>query len=160
MRRLIVVILSLCVACAGAIIFLPMAGLFDPTIRSATGEIFFRLLDRLVSYDGSPEEPIVALAGLTSIIFLAICVVPVVIVALIGELGRVSSILWYVGGTAILAAAMPWILRAAKGSGTQASAAMGATEQRMMLLFFLTGAVAGFIYWLLAARSIARAPLR
>ena len=78
---------------------------------------------------------------------------PLVVVALVGEVARVGAGLWYLIGTGSLAAAMPFILRASLRTGALAP---NGTEQRFLLLFFLTGALGGSLYWLVAGRGAMR----
>jgi hypothetical protein len=70
---------------------------------------------------------------------------------LIGEIAGARSLVWYSGVSAALAGASPWIARAAMGLDRAREASP--LELRIALLFFLTGAVAGAIYWLIAARA-------
>jgi hypothetical protein len=72
-------------------------------------------------------------------------------VALVGEVAGVRAYTWYAGATALIAAAAPTILRAARGGGRLAEASPA--EGRFALLFFLAGALTGTIYWLIAVRG-------
>lgn len=76
------------------------------------------------------------------------CFVPVCLVAAIGEAARLRSVLWSAGGTGILAAAMPTLLR--RLAELPAAGPVSADEGRITVLLFLTGVVAGTIYWLVA----------
>jgi hypothetical protein len=78
-----------------------------------------------------------------------ICVAPVLIVSLVGEVARATSVLFYVAGTGLLAAALPWSLHARH---LEASS-FQALGPRLSALFFLTGACAGLVYWLIAGRG-------
>ncbi len=84
-----------------------------------------------------------------------ICVVPIILVALIGEIASVRSLIWYSGATGLVAASMPWLLRIIYQLGDAITAKP--IELRFALLFFLTGTAAGFIYWTICGR---RAGLR
>ena len=80
-----------------------------------------------------------------------VCVVPVTIAALIGGVARSRSFLFYAGLAGFLAAAMPWILRASRFA--ERGGQMSSAEGHLTLILFLTGVVAGTIYWLIAARG-------
>ena len=77
-------------------------------------------------------------------------VLPPALVALLGEILGLRSFLWYGLGCGALTAALPWLHR-----GTERwaeSDALGA-EGRITALLFVTGAVAGLTYWLVAGRT-------
>lgn len=76
------------------------------------------------------------------------CFVPVCLVAVIGEAARLRSILWSAGGTGLLAAAMPSVLR--RLARLPETGAVPVHEGRITVLLFLTGVAAGTIYWLVA----------
>jgi hypothetical protein len=82
---------------------------------------------------------------------------PLVVAALVGELARVRSWLWYACCSGLVAAAVPFALRLGLDTNravTQAGANVASqTEGRFLLLFFLTGVIAGTVYWLIAGRS-------
>lgn len=79
---------------------------------------------------------------------IAVCFVPVCLIATIGEAAQRRSFVWSAGGTGLLSAAMPSLLRGL----VRRSAIGGLTsgESRVTLLLFLAGLVAGTIYWLVA----------
>lgn len=135
-----------------AFLFLTIAGFLEPTTR----DIAFRFLEATgfalgdaVIYEEVPGYALGWLAAGLWWASLAVLIVPVVVVGLAGELMRVGSYIWYAGGTGLITALVPWIARA----GLSGSASMGAGEGRIAGLLFLTGAVAGTIYWLVAGRS-------
>lgn len=150
LARLFLVPLGFVLAAALETIFLPLAALFDPATRAAGFALghagFFALMDAATGGDGD----LAAFGTALSIGFVAIGLVPLAIVSLMGEVFGVRAGLWYVLGTGALAAAMPFVLRASLRTGT-----FGASpaEQRFLLLFFLTGAVGGGLYWLVAGRG-------
>lgn len=139
--------------CIGAM-FLPLAALFDPMvrdvgIRAATSGLF-TFLDRTMR-DGDPSSGFAALGFVFSAVLIAVCALPVAISGLIGQIARVRGWFWYVGASGFLAAASPWIARATRGLDRAQHASP--LELRIALLFFLTGAMAGWVYWLIAARG-------
>lgn len=152
--RAIVTILGLACASAAALVFLPIATLLDPYVQSTVGgfspehwlELFAAFLD-----EGAPEETLSALFHLFWTIAMLVCVLPVTIVALVGAVAQARAYLFYAGVTGVLAAAMPWIVRA--GRLDERSASITAAESHVALVLFLTGVVAGTIYWLIAARG-------
>jgi hypothetical protein len=150
LRRLLLVSVGFVVAAGAGMIFLPLAALTDATIRDAgLTAVFAALLDAADGYD--PEDALAAIGFVLWAMGVAVCAAPLAIVALVGEAAGARAYAWYAGGSAVLAAAAPWILRAARGS-TRAGE-MNAAEGRLALLFFLTGALTGTIYWLIAARG-------
>lgn len=78
----------------------------------------------------------------------AACFVPVCLIATIGEAAQLRSFVWAAGGTGVLTAAMPSLLRSmARLPGGGAPMAL---ESRFTLLLFLAGIAAGATYWLVA----------
>jgi hypothetical protein len=138
---------------ATALIVLPILIVLDPFVGDA-GLIssFGGFIDLLqtVFDDVPPDEAISLFAGFLWTAALMICVVPLVVTALIGEVAAARSAIWYCGATGVLAAAMPWLMRAAFHLADARSAKP--LELRLALLFFLTGTAAGFIYWLICGR--------
>lgn len=82
---------------------------------------------------------------------IAVCVLPLGMTVLIGAAARAHSLIWYAGGTACVAALAPWVARAAFGSGK--AAGVNTAELQFALIFFLTGAASGSVFWLLAGRD-------
>ena len=157
--RTFIVIAALAIAIAAGLAFLPIAALVDPVTRAAgaavsASGILALLVDAFFGADPNQAAGTLFLALWT--IAVMICVVPVVLVALIGEAAGISSGLWYVGATGLIAAGLPWILRARQLGQARADAAAAEVEGRLALIFFLTGACSGLIYWLIAGRGAAR----
>ncbi|WP_152428312.1 hypothetical protein [Methyloferula stellata] len=156
--RVFLVLAGMAAAIATAFLVLPLLVLFDPLgggaslVASIGG--FIDLLGRNAD-DLPPDQAVSLFAGFFWWAALMICVVPVVVTALIGEVASVRSLVWYGGAAGGLAAAMPWLMRAAFHLADARSATQ--LELRLALLFFLTGTAAGFIYWLICGR---RAGLR
>lgn len=159
LRRLIVISFGFVVAAAAGSIFLGVGALFDAATReagfAATMSGVFAAVDEALR-DGAPEQAISALGFILWAIVIAACVAPLAVAALIGELAGVRAWTWYAGACAVLAAASPWIARAAKGLDRAGQASP--MEGRIALLFFLTGTVTGTIYWLIAGRGAGRRP--
>ena len=155
--RAFFVLAGVAAGAAAALIVLPILIFVDPFAGEA-GLIssFGGFLDLLqtVFADVPPDEAISLFAGFLWTAALMICVVPVVVVALIGEVAGVRSLIWYGGATGLLAAAMPWLMRAAFHLADARSAKP--LELRLALLFFLTGTAAGLIYWSICGRGAGR----
>ncbi|MFI5013816.1 MAG: hypothetical protein ACHQAY_15865 [Hyphomicrobiales bacterium] len=162
-RRLILVPTGLILAFAAGFIFLLIAGLAQPAGRRVLEGIgwIFLLAVRSDAMQGDPPGSFLVLA--TKIIWgatLAVVVAPVLLTALVGEVARLRSFIWYVGASAVLTAAIPWLARGARAAGSAAireaatrSAETQADEARLALLLFLSGALSGFIYWAMAGRD-------
>jgi hypothetical protein len=162
-RRLILVPTGLILAITAGFIFLLIAGLAEPAGRKVLEGIgwIFLLAVRADAMRGEPPASYLALA--TKIIWwatLAIVVAPVLITALVGEVARLGSYVWYIAVPAVLTAAIPWLARGARAAGSAAirdaatrSAQTQADEARLALLLFLSGALSGFIYWAVAGRD-------
>jgi hypothetical protein len=162
-RRLILVPTGLILAVAAGFIFLLVGGLAEPAGRKVLEGIgwIFLLAVRADVMRGEPAASFLELA--TRIIWgatLTIVVVPSLLTALIGEVARLRSSIWYVGAPAVLTAAIPWLARSVRAAGSSAirdaaarSAETQADEARLALLLFLSGALSGFIYWAVAGRD-------
>ena len=152
--RLILTIIGLACARAAALLFLPFAIVVDPLVQSAASQApeshWFEILENLFA-EHDPHEAVTTLIELIWTIGMLVCVVPVTISALVGGVARTRSFLFYAGLTGTLAAAMPWVLRASRFAdrGGQVSSA----ESHLTLILFITGVVAGTIYWLIAGRG-------
>lgn len=153
-RRLVVTVFAFVIAAACGAIFLAVAALLDPGTREAGFDAalagLFAIIDESV-LDGRPEGAFAAFVFVMQAIVVAVCVAPLAVAALIGELAGVRAWVWYAGASALLAAASPWIARAARGLDRVDR--VSPLEGRIALLFFLTGTVAGTVYWLIAGRN-------
>jgi hypothetical protein len=148
-RWIFVVPFALLVALAAGTVFFLIAALADPVMAALAGQSlfvgFWSLMDAILGSENPDAVVADALSGvgrLTLILF----VLPPVFVAVLGEVIGLRRLAWYAGGTGLLAAAMPWLLR---GSPRIASP----DELRVSLVLGLTGAVAGSVYWLVAGRG-------
>ncbi len=159
LARLFLIPAGLVLGSAAALVFLPLATLFDPVTREAWGAFgSVNLFAALAHGDDALLWNLVNLGAAISTALLAICVVPLLITALLGEAARVRSYVWYAGAAGAVAAIMPYVLRASlhtRGGGDKATA-----EPTFVMLFFLTGVLAGSVYWLIAGRGSMRAQPR
>lgn len=155
--RLILTIIGLACGSAAALLFLPVAVIFDPLVQSAASHLpadhWVDILQGLFSED-DPEETVATIMHLIWTIGMLVCVIPVTITALVGGVARSRHFLFYACMTGFLAAAMPWILRASRFADRGGK--MSSAEAHLTLILFLTGVVAGTIYWLIAARSVGK----
>lgn len=153
-RRLLAVLFAYVVAAGCGALFLALAALFDPATRGAGFDAAtrgFLAIIRETLWGGRPEDAAAAFVHVAEAIAVAVVIAPLAASALIGEVARARAWLWYAAASAFLAAASPWIARAAKGLERAREASV--LEERIAVLFFLTGTVTGTIYWLLAGRS-------
>lgn len=161
LRRLILMFFGFVIATGVGAVFLFVSALFDPTTREAglapiIGSLFAAVDEAL--NEGDPAQAFEALGFVIWTAVIATCAAPLAIAALVGEAAGARSIVWYSGVSGMLAGASPWIARAAKGLSRVNS--VTDAEGRIALLFFLTGALTGAIYWLIAVpaqRAQARA---
>ena len=156
-RRLILVPIALILAVAASFIFLLVAGLAEPAGRKILEGVGWLFL-----FAVRPDAMQGARWGAT----IAIAIAPILITALIGEVARLNSFIFYVLAPAALSAALPWLMRNARAAGSAAirdaamrSAENQASEGRLALLLFLSGALSGFIYWAVACRASGGKPL-
>ena len=146
MRRLILVPAGVLLAFVGSTLAL-LSGLVVEAMRLPAEAAFGMGWIAAVLQAGAAGTLGLGLSALWTAL-VASCLVPVVLVATVGEAVQQRSFLWSAGGTAILTAAVPTLLRTAKQLPT--AAAMSAHEGRFTGLLFLTGVVAGTLYWLVA----------
>ena len=151
MRRLLVMVFAFLTASCSGVLALALLVLFDPTTRE-TGFVvalngIFHILDEAMQ-NGDPANLIEGFFAGTRAIAIAVCVAPLVFVAVIGAAMGLRQIAWYSGVSGVLAGASPWIARAALGLDQTHEASP--VETRIALLFFLTGAFTGALYWSIA----------
>ena len=158
--RVLIIFVAIACGAAAAIIALPILSLTDPVTREAGVILFIGSIISSFTVATGPEDVAGAMLMLMRVVTLAICIFPLALAALIGELGRLRGWLWYACCTGLVAAAMPWALRAGIASRRLTERAPGPdatqAETRFMLLFFLTGIIAGTVYWLIAGRNAGR----
>ena len=148
-RLLFLVPLALLFAIPAAMLTLGVAAVFDPVVALFSGEVvwagLWSLLDRL----SDVEDPAPVLEGAFTGLSRAaatLLVVPPLFIGVVGELASLRNALWYAGGTGAVTAAIPWIVRASERAPTP-------EEIHITLALFVTGAVAGIVYWLIAGQS-------
>lgn len=160
LRRLLAATFAYAVATGCGAVFLAVAAFSDPATRSAGFDAaiagIFAIIDAAF-WGERPEAAATALANVLQAILVAVVIAPLAVAALVGEVARVRAWVWYAGASAFVAAASPWIARAAKGlngqEGLERVRSVSALEGRIALLFFLTGTVTGTVYWLIAGRN-------
>jgi hypothetical protein len=133
---------------------LPAAALVDPATRQASLALAGLAVSAALGPGIADGEDGSGLSGVVRLIWtaaMAVCVLPTVAVALLGETARVRALAWYAGATGFAAAAAPWLIRAALGLPRAQS--YNSTELRFALIFFLSGVISGSLYWLLAGRD-------
>ncbi len=108
---------------------------------------FSHFMDALLAAD-EPANLIVATVTGMGRLVMVLTVAPVVFIGLVGEVARWRSMLWYVAGTALLTAAIPWIMR-----GGWLTATPG--EMRVSAYLAVAGLISGTIYWLIAGSRVA-----
>lgn len=152
MRRLIVMCFGFVIAVGVGAVFMLISALFDPSTREMGFTLLvaelFAMADR--AFEGQdPENAFAALGFVAWAVVIATCAAPLAVAALVGEAAGARSFVWYSGVSGLLAGASPWIARAARG--LERAQSVTEAEGRLALLFFLTGALTGAIYWLIAA---------
>ena len=152
--RFVLTMIGLACASAAALVFLPLAVIFDPLVQQVASQVpadhWFDILWDLFSEE-NPEETLSAIFQLLWTVGMLVCILPVTVTALVGMGARARSFAFYAGVTGALAAAIPWILRSSR-IGERAFHP-SAAEAHLTIILFLTGACAGTVFWLIAARS-------
>ncbi len=152
--RLALTTIGLACASAAALVFLPLAVIFDPLVQQVASQVpadhWLDILWDLFSEE-NPEDTFTTLFQLLWTIGVLVCILPVTVTALLGAGARVRTFAFYAGATGVLAAAIPWILRSSR-IGERAFQPSSA-EAHLTIILFLTGAFAGTIFWLIAARD-------
>ncbi|MFO1150772.1 MAG: hypothetical protein U1E62_20545 [Alsobacter sp.] len=149
MRRLFVVVVALVLAIAAGAIFLAVAGLAVPETRELAADISLGqvLLTMAGIAHGAPPDQVWSVVALTFwILALFVLVLPPVLAGLVGEVAGARSFVFYGGLSGALAAGIAWL-------GHPAATPPDAADTKVLLLVFLTGAVAGLVYWALAGRT-------
>lgn len=155
--RIFLTLIGLACASASALVFLPLAVIFDPLVQHATSHVpadhWFEILANILTEDDA-DEALATLFHLMWTIGMLVCVVPVTITALIGGVSRAVSLTFHAGLTGLISAAVPWILRTGSPAAiSPRDTLISQSEAHLTLILFLTGIVAGSVYWLIAARS-------
>ncbi|KAA2232156.1 hypothetical protein F0L46_25065 [Salinarimonas soli] len=140
---------------AGAVV-LVLGALAEPAARElllSGGLAFLDALFTEASQGGAPELLAGSVAYGVWALTMTIVVAPPAFTALIGEVVGTRSFIWYGGACGLTTALLPWLMRS---RGTLAG--LAGAEGRLTALLFLSGAVAGLVYWLIAGRSAGPAP--
>ncbi len=140
------------VAGLAAAVFLAGALMLETMlIEPGTAVAALNTLALSLAMAGASTGPVMmaALHGLWLAV-LALCFAPVTIAALVGEAAGRRSLVLVAGLSGVLASAMPTFARV---SGGLEAASGGPLAQRLTIILFLTGAGAGFVYWLVADRA-------
>ena len=148
------------VAIGAGLVFVPVAALVDPVTRAAGFALIqYAVLALDADFAAGPEGGDFALlARFVWMAVVMVCAVPVVFVALIGEIARVRTLFWYAIATGCVAASAPWLIRATWHLPRVAD--YNFAEMRFALVFFFGGLVSGSVYWLLAGRDAGGKALR
>jgi hypothetical protein len=159
LRRAVSVVFATAIAIGAGLIVLPVAAIIDPVTRTGSLDLIQFAAAALADAELADELYGSGLAALINFVWFAvmtICVLPVVAVALLGEIARVRALAWYAGATGVAAASAPWLIRTALHMPRAAE--YNLAELRFALVFFFAGLVSGFIYWLLAGRDANQRP--
>ena len=151
LRRLISVTFATAVAIGGALVFVPVACLVDPVTRSA-GFALTEYALSVLSEDfpvGPADSDLVLFGCFVWGAAVLVCALPVIVVALVGEMTGTRGLLWYAGATAFAAAFAPWVIRATLH--LPRATGYNFAELRFGLIFFFGGLISGWFIGLLLA---------
>jgi hypothetical protein len=147
--RLILVPLGLVLAIIASGFFLLVASLVDPvTATFAEGTLWFGLwsvVDAVVAVDDPVpviDDTLSGIGRLTA----AVLVAPPALIALVSEVIGARRLWWHVGAVGVLTGALPWLVRGAERIATP-------EEAHLTIVLALAGAVAGFVYWVVAGNT-------
>ncbi|MGY6569249.1 MAG: hypothetical protein ACXIVE_09670 [Salinarimonas sp.] len=152
--RLILLILGLIFAIPAGAVTLALGIFSEPAAQQLVAMIGTAVFDLLFSEairNGDPDVVFAEFAMGFAFISLVLLVAPVSFVAICGEVTGTRSLIYYGVVTGLITAAIPWLMR----GGYVETPALEA-EWRITALLFVTGAVAGFVYWLITGRSAGR----
>ena len=152
MRRLVVVLCGLALAITAAVLTLPTVAFAGALLQGSLAHFPQAVLDVVVLWasaggSGRILRDAMAAAGKATAL---ICCGPILLTALVGEVAAVRNLPWFLGGTAVLSVALP----------LAADASLSAALLRPLALapLLATGAMAGLVYWLVAAPTDRTAP--
>ncbi|MEO1718624.1 MAG: hypothetical protein AAFR23_00140 [Pseudomonadota bacterium] len=134
--RMILVPIALIVAAIAASIVLLTLGLETFTQEMARD-----------SYDTETYVIVRGLIAQGAVLASAVSIVPTLLVVLIGEIGRIRSLLFYMAGGGLAVAAAPLI------AGMAAGDAIAMPQGAVLQVAATAGFFGGFVYWLLAGRT-------
>lgn len=154
--RLLFWLVGLVLAIPAGAIALALGVLNEPAARETIARLglaAFATIFRIAAAGGNPEPVVETLFLGFWTLSTVLVVAPVTLVSAVGEIAGARSFLLYGGATALLTAAIPWLARGGVGD----PGALG-SEGRVTAVLFVTGAVAGLVYWAVAGRSAGRMP--
>jgi hypothetical protein len=151
--RIVLFLVALILAIPAGTVTLAIGVIMEPTAHELIARIGVAIMDALFTEAIGDGADLFVRDVLFSLWFLSLIllIAPVGLVALIGETIGSHSFVYYSGLTGLLTAAIPWLIR---GGFVQTPAI--AAELRLTGLLFLTGAVAGLVYWAIAGRTAGR----
>lgn len=139
LSRMIRVVLALALSITiGGLTLLILSPLAGDTIIAAA----FRFMETVLS-SPEPEEIVQYTATSISRLMMLLLAAPILLTSCIGLVAGWRSSLWYISGTAIITAAIPWLMRAELQQPTPG-------ELRVSAYLAAVGAITGLVYWLIA----------
>lgn len=151
--RAVLFCFGLLLAISAGVITLAVGVVIEPAARELAAALGLVGMEAFLSdlwQDRGPSFETGQLLLKAWVLSTTLLILPPAFFALIGEIAGMRSFVWYGLGTGALTAALPWLGRG--GERWSDGPALGA-EARITTLLFLTGAVAGLTYWLVAGRS-------
>ena len=154
-RRAVMIVLGLACGGAAAVLLLPLLVILDPLMREAGGAMLIvAVLNGVFDLFGQTGPWLWSKAASLAWAFvLTVCGAPLLVSAAISELLAIRSIVWHVAVPAFIAVAAPWGARATDIAGDMIEAGDNSLETRLLVAFFLTGCLAGLVYWSIAGRN-------
>ncbi|GGK34824.1 hypothetical protein [Salinarimonas ramus] len=154
LSRLVFWLVGLVLAIPAGAIALALGVLNDAAARETIGRVglaAFAAIFRVAAAGGDPAPMVETMVLGFWMLACVLVVAPVTLVSALGEIAGARSLVLYGGLTATLTAGIPWLLRG--GAGDPAALA---AEGRLTAILFVTGAVAGLVYWVVSGRSAGR----
>lgn len=144
--------IALPLAIAAGALFLAVAGLAVPATRELAADVSLgRLLLTIAGIaDGAPPDQVWSVVAQAFWALAAsILVLPPLATAVVGAMAGSRSFAFYGGLAGVLAASIAWL-------GHPATTPPDTADSKVLLLVFLTGAVSGLVYWVIAGRAADR----
>jgi hypothetical protein len=153
--RLVLGALALALALPCGVLALAIGVLADPGLSAVAAVLGVAGLEAVFDAMGSglPDATGLALASMAAWALFILVALPPTLAALVGEVFRLGRLAWYGGASGALSAALPWVLRPGVPRISGAPPAALVAEGRVTALLFVTGAVSGLVYWMVAGRS-------
>jgi hypothetical protein len=152
--RLVLFLVALILAIPAGVVTLALGIIMEPTAHELVARLGIALADLLFTEalsDGAADLVVRDVLFGLWLVALVLLIAPVGLVGLVGETIGSHSFLFYSALTGLATAAIPWLMR---GGLVQTPAI--AAEMRLTGILFLTGAVAGLVYWAIAGRTAGR----